>query len=148
MTAPRLALLARARDDERGAGYLAAFIVLFGVLALAGVGLLVDSARLMAQSRQCDTIALEAARAGANAIDGELLRTGAVALDPAAAQAAAASAAAAFVSGSGVSLSQVSVDGLRVTVRVESSVEPWFPVLAPRTVGAGASATATIGRGT
>lgn len=140
-------LLRRVRDDERGAGYLAAFIVLFGVLAVAGVGLLVDSARLMAQSRQCDTVALEAARAGANAIEAELLRTGTVAIDSAAAQAAAETAAAAFVSGSGVTLAGVSVDDLRVTVRVAATVDPWFPVLGSRTIGSGASATATVGRG-
>ena len=34
------------RDDERGSGFIGAFIVLFSVLTLGGVGVLVDSARI------------------------------------------------------------------------------------------------------
>lgn len=137
--------LRRLRDDERGAGYVAAFIVLFGVLSVAGVGILVDTARIVSTDRQAASMALEAARAGANAVDAELLRTGTVGLDPAAAQAAASAGAAAFVSGSGATLSSVSVDGARVTVRVSAVVDPWFPVMSTRTVSKTASATATAG---
>ena len=136
----------RSLGDDRGAGYMAAFIVLFGTLTLAGVGILVDTARIVSSHRQADTIALEAARAGANAVDAQLLRTtGAVAVDPASAQAAAASAAAAFVSGSGATLSSVTVDGDRVTVRVSATVDPWFPVMSTRTLSSQASATAATG---
>ena len=88
-SAPMGRLARRVRDDERGAGYLAAFIVLFSVLTVAGVGILVDSARILATDRQCSAIALEAARAGANAIDVDAVRAGTTAVDPAQAQAAA-----------------------------------------------------------
>ena len=127
-------LARRVRDDERGAGYLAAFIVLFSVLTVAGVGILVDSARILATDRQCSAIALEAARAGANAIDVDAVRAGATAVDPAQAQAAASAAAGAFVSGSGASLVSVVVDGDVVTVRVAATVDLWFPVMRSRTV--------------
>lgn len=155
MSTPRLArtlpavagAARRARGDDRGGGYLAAFIVLFGTLTLAGVGVLVDSARLVASHRQCDSVALEAARAGANALDVAVLRDGTVTVDAAAAQAAASRAAAASVAGSGVQLSSVTVDGPRVSVRVAATVDPWFPVMATRTVTSAASATATEGSG-
>lgn len=136
----------RSLADDRGAGYLAAFIVLFGTLTAAGVGILVDMARIVSTHRQADTIALEAARAGANAVDAGLLRNaGGVAVEPAAAQRAAASAAAAFVTGSGASIASITVDGDRVTVRVTATVDPWFPIMATRTVSSQASAIAATG---
>lgn len=134
-----------ASSDDRGSGYVAAFIVLFGTLALAGVGILVDTARIVSAHRQCDSIALEAARAGANAIDVDAVRDGVVVLDGPAAQSAAGAAAAAFVSSTGAQLVAVAVDGTRVSVRVAATVDPWFPVMATRTVAATASATATVG---
>jgi hypothetical protein len=134
--------LSRIRDDQRGAGYLAAFIVLFSVLLVAGVGILVDSARILAADRECSSIAMEAARAGANALDGDLLRAGTVTANPAQAQATAAAAAGAFVSRAGGSLQSVSVTGSRVTVVVTASVDPWFPMLSGRTVSKAATANA------
>ena len=116
-----VSLAARIRDDERGAGYLAAFIVLFSMLGVAGVGILVDGARIVSAERQCTSIALEAARAGANALDPIAVRSGGVLVDPADAQAAASTAAASFVAGSGASLQSVTVNGNRVTVRVSAS---------------------------
>ena len=142
-SAPMGRLARRVRDDERGAGYLAAFIVLFSVLTVAGVGILVDSARILATDRQCSAIALEAARAGANAIDVDAVRAGTTAVDPAQAQVAAAAAAGAFVSGSGASLVSVAVDGDVVTVRVAATVDPWFPVMRSRTVTQDATVRAT-----
>ena len=137
-----MARLQRVRDDERGAGYLAAFIVLFSVLLIAGVGILVDSARILAADRECSSIAMEAARAGANALDGDLLRSGTVSANPAQAQATAAAAAGAFVSHAGGSLQSVSVSGNRVTVVVTASVSPWFPLMSGRTVSKSATASA------
>ena len=127
------------RDDERGAGYLAAFIVLFSVLLIAGVGILVDSARILAADRECSSIAMEAARAGANALDADLLREGTVSANPAQAQATAAAAAGAFVSHAGGTLQSVSVSGNRVTVVVSASVSPWFPLMSGRTVSKSAT---------
>lgn len=135
--------LIRVRDDERGAGYLAAFIVLFGTLVVAGAGILVDSARMFAADRQCTSIAFEAARAGANAIDADAARGGVVEIDAARAQAAAQSAASAFVSGSGASLQSVTVNGDEVTVVVSASVDPWFPIMSGRTVTERATARAS-----
>jgi hypothetical protein len=138
----------RVRDDERGAGYLAAFIVLFSLLGVAGVGILVDGARIVSAERQCTSIALEAARAGANALDPAAARNGTVIVDPAAAQAAAYGAAASFVAGSGATLQSVTVAGNRVTVRVSAAVDSWFPVISSRTVTQQASADAVEGVGT
>ena len=135
-------MLRRIRDDERGAGYLAAFIVLFSVLLIAGVGILVDSARILAADRECSSIAMEAARAGANALDADLLRGGTVAANPAQAQATAASAAGSFVAHAGGTLQSVSVSGSRVTVVVSASVSPWFPLMSGRTVSKSATASA------
>lgn len=137
-------VLRRCRDDDRGAGYLAAFIVLFSVLVVAGVGILVDSARVFAADRQCTSIAFEAARAGANAIDADVVRGGGLLLDPDSASAAARSAASAFVSGAGATLQSVTVDGDQVTVVVSATVDSWFPVMSDRTVTE--RATARIGR--
>lgn len=136
----------RSLRDDRGAGYMAAFIMLFGTLSLAGIGILVDTARILSTHRQTDTMALEAARAGANAVDAQLLRNaGGVTVDAAGAQAAASAAAAAFVSGSGASISSVSVNGDQVTVRISATVDPWFPIMSTRTVSSQASATAATG---
>lgn len=135
----------RARADERGAGYIAAFIVLFGVLTVAGVGILVDSARIVSADRQCAAIALEAARAGANEISVDAVRAGAVVLDPGASASAASAGAAAYTSAVGATLQSVSVDGTRVTVTISAAVDPWFPVMSGRMVSATASATATAG---
>lgn len=139
-------VLARLRDDERGASYIGAFIILFSMLLVVGVGLLVDTARIVSTDRQMESIALEAARAGANALDAASWRGGAgpVTLDPAAAQAAAASAAA-FVTDSGATLSSVSVNGPEVSVTVSATVNPRFPLMSTRTVSATASAEATSG---
>jgi Flp pilus assembly protein TadG len=128
------ALIHRLRRDERGAGYLAAFIVLFSVLLVAGVGLLVDSARVLSADRQCTSIAFEAARAGANALNADALRAGEIVVDPGDAQATAAAAAGNFASGSGATLQSVVVDGDRVTVVVSATVGSWFPLMSDRTV--------------
>lgn len=142
MTGPG-GVMRRLRADERGAGTLGAFLVLFAVIVPLGVGILVDTARVMSTDRQCRAIALEAARAGANALDAAALRGGVIAVDPTEAHAAAASAAGAFVSGSGATITEVRVDGDRVTVTVSATVNPWL--LSTRTVSKSASATATAG---
>ena len=74
--------------DERGAGYLAAFIVLFGMLTVGGVGVLVDSARIVSAERHASAAAYEAARAGAQAVERRLgPRAAAPTIDAAAARA-------------------------------------------------------------
>lgn len=138
-------IAARLRDDERGAGYLAAFIVLFSVLVVAGVGILVDSARIFSADRQCTSIAFEAARAGANALAADSLYGGdGFIVDPDGAQRAARQAAADFVSAAGATLESVSVDGNQVTVVVSARVDSWFPLISDRTVRERTTADAVV----
>jgi len=127
-------LCRRVRDDERGAGYLAAFLVLFGVLTLGGVGVLVDSARIVSAERHASAAAFEAARAGAQAVSVVSSRTGASTIDPAAAEAAAAGAAADLLAGSDAELAAVGVSGGEIVVTITRQVDPWFPLIEGRTV--------------
>lgn len=140
----RRALL-RVRDDDRGAGYLAAFIVLFSILTVVGVGILVDSSRYFTTYRQTGSMAMEAARAGANALDGEALGTGEIIVDPLSAQFAAEEAVSGFVAGSGATIDFVTVSDDRVSVRVSAAVDSWFPFMPNRTVAQEATAVATRG---
>jgi uncharacterized membrane protein len=73
---------------ERGAVAPLVAMMLLGLLALAA--LVIDGGLLFAERRDLQSLADGAARAGAMAVDEDILReTGAVRLDPAAAQAAA-----------------------------------------------------------
>ena len=137
---------ARNMTDDRGAGYIAAFIVLLPTLLLAGVGLLVDSARYYTAYRQADAIALEAARAAANALDANALGSGGVVIDAGSGQAAASAAAGAYVTSTGHQLTSVVVEGDLVTVTVSGQMNPWFPLLGSRTVTGRASAHAQPSR--
>lgn len=77
----------RPREDRGAVAPLVA-VMLLGMLAMAA--LVIDGGLLFAERRDLQGMADGAARAGAMAIDEDLLReTGAVRLDPAAAQAAA-----------------------------------------------------------
>lgn len=135
----RPGLLQRIRDDERGAGYLGAFIVLFGVLTLAGVGVLFDSARMVSAQRHASAVAFEAARAGAQSIDTATLRSGGSGASPGGAEAAATQAAGALLAGSDAQLQDVTVSGNEVIVTVTRHVEPWFPMLSSETISETAS---------
>lgn len=126
--------LVRVRDDDRGAGYMAAFIVLFGTLVLGGVGVLVDSARIIGAERHASASAFEAARAGAQALDGSTLRAGGVAVDATSAEQRAAHAAATLLAGSDAVVESVEVTETEVIVTISRRVDPWFPVLHSRTV--------------
>jgi Flp pilus assembly protein TadG len=127
-------LWVRVRADERGAGYLAAFIVLFGTLTLGGVGVLVDSARIVSAERHASAAAYEAARAGAQAVEVGSARGGGAGIDGAAAQAAAAQAAGGLLAGSDAQLAAVTVTGDEVVVTITRQVDPWFPIISGRTV--------------
>jgi hypothetical protein len=133
--ARRLRRLARrARDDERGSGFLAAFIVLFGTLTLGGVGVLVDSARIVSAERHASSSAFEAARAGAQAINGTSVRTGTAMIDADAARAAALTAASQLVGGSGATVQRVEITNDEVIVTITDQVDPWFPVISGRII--------------
>ena len=124
----------RARSDERGAGYIAAFIVLFGVLTLAGVGVLVDSARIVSAERHASAAAFEAARAGAQAVNVGSSRAGGSTIDAAAAEAAAGRAAASLLAGSDAQLEEITVSSDEIVVTITRQVDPWFPMIEGRTV--------------
>jgi hypothetical protein len=89
--------------------------MLLGMLAMAA--LVIDGGLLFAERRDLQGLADGAARAGAMAIDEELLReTGAVRLDPAAAQAAAER----YLEAAGVEGTvQIDADTLSVTVDLQ-----------------------------
>jgi Flp pilus assembly protein TadG len=136
----------RFRDDERGAGFIAAFIVLFGVLTLAGVGLIVDSARVVSAQRHASAAAYEAARAGANAIQLNVTRGSTTAtIDPTAARAAALDAASSLLAGSDAIVADVAVNGDEVVVTITRRVEPAFPLVAARTITETGHARVLIG---
>lgn len=127
-------LWVRMRTDDRGAGYLAAFIVLFGTLTLGAVGVLVDSARIVSAERHASAAAYEAARVGAQAVSVGSSRGGGSTIDPAAAQAAATRAAGALLAGSDAQLQSVTVTGDEIVVTISRQVDPWFPMIEGRTV--------------
>ena len=131
---PARKVLRRFRDDERGFGFIGAFVVLFAILVLGGVGVLVDSARQVSTERFASSAAYEAARAGAQAIQVVGARDGAATIDASGARAAALDAAAGLLSGSGATVTSVTVTADEVVVTVSRRVESWFPVLSPRTV--------------
>jgi len=127
-------LLRRLRDDDRGSGFIGAFIVLFAILTLGGVGVLVDSARIVSAERHASSAAFEAARAGAQAVQVIGARDGAATIDASAARAAALDAASGLLSGSGATVTSVTVTADEVVVTVSRRVDPWFPVMSGRTV--------------
>lgn len=128
-------LIARLRRDEDGSGFIGAFIVLFAVLTLGGVGVLADSARIVSAERHASSAAYEAARAGAQAVTISSRRdAGAVVIDPDAARSAALDAAAQLLAGSGASVSSVTVDDDEVVVTITRRVDPWFPVMSGKTI--------------
>jgi hypothetical protein len=134
MTGTWRALWWRLQGDDRGSGYLAAFIVLFSVLTVGGVGVLVDSARIVTAERHASAAAFEAARAGAQAVEVASARAGGVGIDTGAARDAAADAADGLLAGSGAELQGVGVFGTEVVVTVSRRVDPWFPMIDGRTV--------------
>jgi Tfp pilus assembly protein PilX len=127
-------LLRRWCDDDRGSGFIGAFIVLFAILTLGGVGVLVDSARIVSAERHASSAAFEAARAGAQAVHVVGARDGVATIDASGARAAALDAASGLLSGSGATVTSVTVTADEVVVTVSRRVDPWFPVLSGSTV--------------
>jgi hypothetical protein len=127
-------VLRRLRDDERGSGYIGAFIVLFAFLVVGGVGVLVDSARQVSTERFASSAAYEAARAGAQAIQVTGARGGAATIDVSGARAAALDAATGLLSGSGATVTDVTVTADEVVVTVSRHVDSWFLIISSRTV--------------
>lgn len=127
-------IVRRFRVDERGVGFVAAFIVLFATLSIGGVGVIVDSARINAAQRQASAAAYEAARAGANAVLLSGVRDGATDLDPIAARAAVLDAANGLLAGTNATVAAVKVTADEVVVTISRRVEPAFPLISARTI--------------
>ena len=124
---------------ERGAVAPLVAMMLLGLLALAA--LVIDGGLLFAERRDLQGLADGAARAGAMAVDEDVLReTGAVRLDPAAAQAAAER----YLETAGVEGTvRIDADTLSVTVDLqESRPTLMMGLLGVRTVDVAAHAIA------
>ncbi len=105
------------RRDERGSATV--FVLGFAIMLLVCAGLVIDGGGAINARMKLADDAEQAARAGANAIDIDLLRsTGVVALDPGQAQAEAGG----FLSSLGYGNYSVNADGTDVTVTVHDTV--------------------------
>lgn len=106
------------RYDDHGA--VSTFLAVVFVALLMAAGLVVDGGRKVAALREASHLADNAARAGVQAVDLDILRSsGVIAVEPAEAAALAAEYLVA-VGHTG----EVSVDGDAVTVTVTLTVEP------------------------
>jgi uncharacterized membrane protein len=126
-------------QGERGAVAPLVAVMLLGLLALAA--LVIDGGLLFAERRDLQGVADGAARAGAMAVDEDVLReTGAVRLDPAAAQAAAER----YLETTGVEGTvQIDADTLSVTVDLQERRSTlMMGLLGVRTVDVAAHAVA------
>lgn len=107
--------MTRPPKPERGSA--AMFVVLTTVALLVAAGLVIDGGYAMAERRQLRTQAEQAARVGADALDRASLRDGDTArVNPARARAAAAG----YLHQVGAPAASISIDGGRVTVRLDS----------------------------
>lgn len=108
--------------DDRGG--IAVYCAVITVALLAVIGITVDGGGKLRATERADAIAMEAARAGGQAIDpGQAIPGKAVVVEPAAARAAAAT----YLSAAGARGSaQVSPDGKTVTVRVTGTYSTRF----------------------
>jgi hypothetical protein len=104
------------RDDR---GFVTAFVVIFAVALVFVAGLVLDGGRMLSEHRRAGNLADSAARAGAQAISEDLVRTGATEiLDTDAAEVAACD----FLASTGYSCSAQAV-GNRVDVTVTGSID-------------------------
>lgn len=125
-------------------GQLSAFIAVLTVPLVGVVGLVADGGGVLAAHQRAVADAFEAARAGAQAVDINLLRSsGAVALDPVEARVKALSYLAAAAETGNVAVGGNSVT-VTVTVRHSLAVLSMFG-LGPVTITGRATATATQG---
>lgn len=132
------------RDGDEGSA--AVYLVMFMIALVAVAGLVLDGGAALAARGRADTIAQQAARAGADALTDPTLRGGGggLALDPqAAGTAAQAVLTAAAVDG------QITVTGLQITVTVQDTRPTTIlSAIGVDTVGGTATATAYALRGT
>lgn len=125
-------MIDRVRTDDRGAGYLGAFIVLLSVLLVGGVSALADAGRVSAAQRHSSTIAYEAARVGAQEIS--VQSGGSIELNSDAARTSAAAAAINLAANSDAQFAGARVAGDEVIVTITYTVDRWFPGLGSVTI--------------
>ena len=129
------------RTDRNDSGFVTAFVVIFAVALVFVAALVLDGGRMLSEHRRAGNLADSAARAGAQAIDEELVRAGeAQILDTAAAEAAACG----FVSDTGYTCAAEAV-GNRVDVTVTGSIDLWLLPGASPEVQADGSACVAVG---
>jgi hypothetical protein len=106
--------------DDRGSAMVTAVVLMLALTGGAILWLTRDHDRAVSAAAQADSVAFQAARAGAQAVAPASLRTSSPVLDPAAAAARATSTAAALLASNGTTGHVVSVDvaGDRITVIV------------------------------
>ncbi|MCZ7532606.1 MAG: pilus assembly protein TadG-related protein [Acidimicrobiia bacterium] len=123
--------------DEHGA--VSTFLAVIALALLMAGGLAIDGGRKVNALRQVSHIADNAARAGAQAVDLDTLRTtGDLRLVPS----EAADRVEAYLSTVGYVATNVTVNGATVTVTVDVTVEPVLLPTGPMTVSATETATA------
>jgi uncharacterized membrane protein len=113
----------RSRRGEGDEGIVTAFVVIFAVALVFVCGLVLDGGRILASKREANNLAESAARAGAQAVSDDAVRSGStVILDDGGARRAAC----AFLGRAGQPCgggTSVDTDGNQVTVTVRRSVD-------------------------
>ena len=133
-----------------GGGSPSAFVVAIAATLLACLGLVHDGAQMLRAKTRTTTLAHEAARAGAQHLDADLLRTGTLALDRNEARSAARDHARLAGAGSGANAqtgtntaADVVVSADEVTVTVTTTYRPtMLSVLGEVEIASRATATA------
>ncbi|MDF1598114.1 MAG: pilus assembly protein TadG-related protein [Acidimicrobiia bacterium] len=129
--------MTRRLHNERGA--VSTFLAVLALALLAAAGLVVDGGRKVNTLREASNLADNAARAGAQAIDLDTLRTdGTVRLLPGAAEQEARD----YLTELGHAASEVTVADDTITVTVELTVDPVLLPTGPITVTATETAAA------
>ena len=129
--------MSRARADERGA--VSTFLAVIALALLMAAGLAIDGGRKVNALREASHIADNAARAGAQAVDLDTLRTtGELRLLPD----EAAGRVETYLAALGYTTAVVVVDEADVTVTVTITVDPVLLPTGPMTVTATEIATA------
>jgi uncharacterized membrane protein len=113
----------RGRRGDSDEGMVTAFVIVFAAALIFICGLVLDGGRILATKREAGNVAESAARAGAQAISEDAVRSGAdVVLDPGGVR----TAACAFLGRAGYACGEaatVGSDGNRVTVTLHESVD-------------------------
>ncbi len=129
--------MSRTLADERGA--VSTFLAVIALSLLMAGGLAVDGGRKVNALREASHIADNAARAGAQAVDLDALRTtGDLRLLPS----EAVDRVGRYLASLGYSATNVTVNGAAVTVTVDITVDPVLLPTGPMTVSATETATA------